>query len=240
MQLKEEINSVIIPCGGRGIRMKSLTDNQQKCLLEINGEPILYRIVKKFISLGFVNFYFITRYQSGHVKDFFGDGTNLGINTYYIENEMNSTAYGIYLNVNLLPDKFFYSHGNILVENYLISKLLKAAYLKPSQSIFAVTENPIAKTHPVFLIKDEKIIEIERHPTNNVEGAYKYSIGVSYINKKNISHLTNDKDFNDFTTEQLFRNQSIAYIEYNEFWLHLEIEDDLTNFKNFVDDERFK
>ncbi len=239
MLKKKEINSVVIPCGGRGERMKFYTDNQQKCMLEINGEPVLLRVVKKFISLGFVNFYFITRYQSNQVKDFFGDGSHLGIKTHYIENEKNSTGFGIYHNSHLLPDNFFYSHGNILVEDSLISKLLNLAYINPNNSIFAVTENGIAKTHPIFLIKDNKIIGVKRHPDNESENSFRYSIGVSYIYKQNIPRFANNMDFNDFTTEQLFANQSVSYLEYNDLWLHLETEDDLVNFQTFVEDERF-
>ncbi|MFN0277813.1 MAG: HAD-IA family hydrolase [Pyrinomonadaceae bacterium] len=239
-QMQADIDSVVIPCGGRGSRMNELTESNQKCLLEVNGKPLLMRIVEKFKNCGVKNFYFITKYLTEQVEACFQDGSELDINVTYLGNDRHSTAYGIYSNLDKLPDKFLYSHGNILVDNALISKLLKRAYLNPNIPSFVLTRNEIAKTHPVFEFHNEELVGIFRHKGAESNNEFLYSVGLSYINKNCIQKLPDNSFDIDFTAEQLFHNQGVDSFEYNDNWLHLESKADLDLFRTQIDNEQFR
>lgn len=43
-----KVQSVIVQAGGRGSRLGSLTNNRPKCLVSVNGEPILFALKKHF------------------------------------------------------------------------------------------------------------------------------------------------------------------------------------------------
>ena len=60
--------SAIILCGGKGMRLRPLTEDMPKSLIEINGKPILYYIISHLLKNG-VNKVF------GQIKDInsFGD-----------------------------------------------------------------------------------------------------------------------------------------------------------------------
>src|SRR5674476_1160096 len=73
-----------------------------------------------------------------------------------IENRLDSTGAGILSNLDHLPEKFFYSHGNIILSSYAISKIVKSAHLGQNHSTFLITKNPIAKTHPIFNYKNNE------------------------------------------------------------------------------------
>ena len=53
----ERENWVVLMAGGEGRRLRPLTENTPKPLLEVGGQPLLEHILESFSSLGFHNFF---------------------------------------------------------------------------------------------------------------------------------------------------------------------------------------
>jgi len=241
-KISNTIDSIVIPCGGKGTRMEELTEQNQKCLLEIGEQPLLLRVVNKLKASGITNFYFITKHKEELVQEFFGNGSKYGIKAHYLPNSFNSTGAGILSHFEKLPEKFFYSHGNIILSNYALAKIVKTAHLKQEDSIFLITKKPVAKTHPVFNYENNELVGITRKkPENNNGHLSFYSIGFSYLNKNDIHKMRAEDLEEDTTTEQLFKQlNKIKTIEFDSPWLHLETKDDYENFKHLINDEQFQ
>lgn len=77
-------NPVFIMAGGFGTRLQPLTNLCPKPMLKVGDKPILETVIRSFIKAGFVNFYISLHYMSEQIKQYFGDGTDLGINITYI------------------------------------------------------------------------------------------------------------------------------------------------------------
>ncbi|EDK29084.1 putative sugar-phosphate nucleotide transferase [Vibrionales bacterium SWAT-3] len=94
-------NPVFIMAGGFGTRLKPLTDSCPKPMLKVGGKPILETLIRNFIKAGFQNFYISTHYMPEQIENYFGDGTDLGVNiTYVHEDEPLGTGGAL----GLLPD----------------------------------------------------------------------------------------------------------------------------------------
>ncbi|ABU69678.1 MULTISPECIES: nucleotidyltransferase family protein [Vibrio] len=94
-------NPVFIMAGGFGTRLKPLTDTCPKPMLKVGGKPILETLIRNFIKAGFQNFYISTHYMPEQIENYFGDGTDLGVNiTYVHEDEPLGTGGAL----GLLPD----------------------------------------------------------------------------------------------------------------------------------------
>tara|TARA_Y100001970_G_C13987776_1_gene726590 strand:+ start:44 stop:730 length:687 start_codon:yes stop_codon:yes gene_type:complete len=61
---------VIILCGGKGNRLKPLTEKIPKPLIKINKKPILFYIVSYFIKYGINDFIFCTGYKSSLIEKY--------------------------------------------------------------------------------------------------------------------------------------------------------------------------
>lgn len=77
--------NVIIMAGGKGERLKPLTDNLPKPLLEVGDKPILEHNLRHLASFGINKIYICVNYLGHLIKDYFGDGTFLDVNIEYIE-----------------------------------------------------------------------------------------------------------------------------------------------------------
>lgn len=87
LNIEKKDNPVFIMAGGFGTRLKPLTDNCPKPMLEVAGKPMLRRLIDNFKSKGFYKFYISTHYLPKVIMDYFGDGSSLNIEITYIYEE---------------------------------------------------------------------------------------------------------------------------------------------------------
>ncbi len=64
---------VLILCGGKGLRMKELTEDGPKPLAQIGNKPILWHIMKYYYAHGFKDFVLLLGYKGDKIKEYFMD-----------------------------------------------------------------------------------------------------------------------------------------------------------------------
>mgnify|MGYP001258375631 CR=1 FL=1 len=62
--------SAIILCGGEGLRLRPLTRDLPKPLIQLNKKPILHYIITHLLDSGITDFYIATGYRSKQIEDF--------------------------------------------------------------------------------------------------------------------------------------------------------------------------
>ena len=77
MQFDKKKIQAIILCGGKGIRLKTLTKNNPKPMILINKKPFLYYIINQLYQLGIRKFILCIGYKSHKIKKYFKDGSHL-------------------------------------------------------------------------------------------------------------------------------------------------------------------
>ena len=75
---------VVIMAGGRGERLRPLTDTIPKPLLKIGGKPILEHNIDRLIDFGLDDFHIAVKYLGEQIETYFGDGSSKFINIDYI------------------------------------------------------------------------------------------------------------------------------------------------------------
>ena len=84
---QKKYNPVFIMAGGFGTRLKPLTDNTPKPMLEVGGVPMLERLIKQFKQDGFYKFFISTHYLPEVIESYFCNGESLGVQIEYIHEE---------------------------------------------------------------------------------------------------------------------------------------------------------
>ena len=96
-------NYALLMAGGKGTRLKPITNDCPKPLLPINGKPILEIILEQCINSGIRNFYISVHYLSEKIINYFGDGSKWNVNIEYLKENIPLGTAGA---LKLLPNNF--------------------------------------------------------------------------------------------------------------------------------------
>ena len=78
----------IIMAGGRGERLRPLTDKIPKPMLPLGGKPIIEHNIDRLITFGIESIYISVKYLGHQITDYFGDGASKDIDIRYIHEEL--------------------------------------------------------------------------------------------------------------------------------------------------------
>lgn len=77
------VNTAIILAGGKGERLRPLTNDRPKVMVEVAGKPIIAWQIEWLKSHGITKFVLTLSYKHEVVEEYFGDGSKFGIEVDY-------------------------------------------------------------------------------------------------------------------------------------------------------------
>jgi dTDP-glucose pyrophosphorylase/predicted transcriptional regulator len=95
-------NLAVVMAGGRGERLRPLTDSIPKPMIKVAGRPILERIVLHLVGFGIRRIFFSMNYLGEVIERHFGDGRTLGCRIEYLKEEKPLGTGGA---LSLLPER---------------------------------------------------------------------------------------------------------------------------------------
>lgn len=108
---------VIIMAGGKGSRLKPLTNILPKPLIPINEKTIIENIMEKFVKVGCHNFFLSINYKAEMIKHYFKSLRNLDYKIeYFQEDKPLGTAGSLHLLNGKINSTFFVSNCDIIID----------------------------------------------------------------------------------------------------------------------------
>lgn len=77
-------NYIVIMAGGEGRRLRPITEEIPKPMLQVGQHPILQTIISSLRQHGFFNIFISVYYKSHLIKEYFGDGKKMGVKIKYL------------------------------------------------------------------------------------------------------------------------------------------------------------
>jgi len=108
---------VVIMAGGKGVRLKPLTNVLPKPLIPINEKTIIENIMDNFLNVGCNNFYISVNFKYEVIQYYFKSLNNEQYNISYIHEEKPlGTVGSLYLLKNKINTPFFISNCDIIID----------------------------------------------------------------------------------------------------------------------------
>jgi dTDP-glucose pyrophosphorylase len=108
---------VIIMAGGKGTRLKPITNILPKPLIPFGDKTILEKIMDSFVENDCHNFYLSVNYKAEIIKNYFNSIQNKNYNIFYFHEEKPlGTAGSLHLLKKKIHTTFFVSNCDILIE----------------------------------------------------------------------------------------------------------------------------
>lgn len=205
---------VVIFCGGKGIRLKELTEELPKPLVEIGNMPVLWHIMKIYSSYGFNNFILCLGYKGEKIKDYFSRNNPKEWNLILVDTEENSTKAERLKKVKEIinEDDFLVAYGDD-VSNVNIKELIE--FHKKHRKIVTITAVQLNNPYgTVEINKDNTIKEFKEKPLMKewING------GFMIFNKKIFDYIAEGDELEKEVFEKLVKNNEISAFKHKGFW----------------------
>lgn len=223
---KNNLNSAVILCGGRGTRLGALGKKIPKCLVRIKNKPILWYIINVLKLNSFNHFILPIGYKGKLIKKFIKNDKNLKkLNIQIINTGTNaSIAERIHqIKKHIISDNFILLNGDAIFD-FNLKKIFRSHYNSKKDMTFIGCENQLA--YGTIGIEEDKIISFDRNITFNsikVKNkknfiGYIYS-GMSIIRKKILNiNFKNYLNFEKSLYPKLIKKYNCSFCQLNGFW----------------------
>jgi choline kinase len=153
----------IILAAGRGTRLKPLTNSLPKCLLKIDGRPIIEHQINALKSCGIKKFCIVIGHHGDKIKSFLGERYDFVINKNYMK---TNSLKSLWLARKFFDDDLLILSSDVIFEKKLIADLLKeekggvcicinSAFKRPGAYKVAIQKNNIVNMG--IDLKDEDV-----------------------------------------------------------------------------------
>ena len=209
----------ILMAGGRGSRLRPLTDNVPKPLLKIGEKPIIEHNLDRLAHFGVDDIWITLRYLGEQVADHLGDGQNKGINIQYIWEESPLGTLGAAGRIeSLQSDYVLVSNSDILTtldyEDFFLDFIDKGADM-------SVATVPYSVDIPYGVLETENhdVVSFREKPTYTY-----YSNGGIYLLKRELLDLIPKNtvyDTTDLMQQLLQQERKLVSYPIRQYWLDI-------------------
>jgi len=155
------IQKAVILAAGRGTRMRELTAELPKPMIEVRGKPVLQHIVEGLRDAGIRDCLVVVGYRADVVQNFLGDGSryNLAIQ-YKTQTVQDGTGRVVELARDFVTDRpFILAYGDILVDPTNYGRL--ANFSDEVDAMLTVTRGEdVSKGGAVFVNDQMAVVDI--------------------------------------------------------------------------------
>lgn len=212
---------VVMMAGGIGERLRPLTDDCPKPMLNVGCKPILQTLLESFIQYGFHRFYIIINYRGDMIKQHFGDGSRWNVSIEYIEERQRlGTAGGLRLLPAGLTGPIIVTNGDILTK-VRFDRLLKFHEYQEADASMCVRE--YAQQVPYGVVQSDgfDFCSIQEKPVRK----YLVSAGIYVLNHEVIQLIPAQTLFHmtDLFQAAVAAGRSCKVFPVCEYWIDVGI-----------------
>jgi glucose-1-phosphate cytidylyltransferase len=111
----DKLSKVAILCGGKGVRLRPLTEQIPKPLIKLSGKPIIERLLELYVQKGFNDFYLCIGHLGQKIIDHFESKKQFNIQ--YVDSGAEATPLQrIYDLKDLFEDRILLSYGDTIAD----------------------------------------------------------------------------------------------------------------------------
>jgi len=211
-------NPVFLMAGGFGKRLRPLTNDTPKPLLKVGTKPILETILEQFVEVGFHNFFISTHYKAEMLRNYFGDGSQWGVNIRYVhEEEPLGTAGALGLLPDSLPElPVFIMNGDLLTKvNF--ERLLNFHNEQGGIATMCAREYNFQVPYGVIQAEEHKIMSIVEKPIHN----FFVNAGIYILSPSLVRSVESNRylDMPNLLEKEIEQGAQVNMYPIHEYWL---------------------
>lgn len=229
---------VVVMAGGKGTRLRPLTENTPKPLLKVGDKPILEHNIHRLSLFGMDDFWISVNYMGEQIEEYFGNGRHKNLNIEYVwEEEPLGTIGSVSKIDNFIHDYVLVTNSDILTNLDYEDFFLR---FKEEEADFAVVTIPYKVDVPYAVLETTNghVMSFKEKPTYTY-----YSNGGIYLMKREVTDRIPSDSFFDTTDlmEELIANRKkVLSYPLNGYWLDIGKPEDFQQAQKDIKQVNFK
>lgn len=216
---KGKENYVLVMAGGLGTRLKELTKEIPKPMLNLGEKPILQHIIENFKKYGYNKFLLSVNYKSEIIENYFSDGSNYECKIEYLkEKKRLGTGGAISLAKEYIDDDFFVVNGDIY-STVDFNKIMKFHKENKNDITIISIKKSINIAYGVIELEGNNVKNIVEKPSYD----YIISGGMYCLSPKVIEMIPQDKyyEITELFTEALNMGLKVQSYVIDDYWMDI-------------------
>jgi dTDP-glucose pyrophosphorylase len=218
-------NLVVLMAGGLGTRLRPLTDDVPKPMLQVGGRPLLEIIVTSLMGQGFRRFRLAVNYRAQAIISHFGNGERFGCEVDYLKEEQPLGTAGC---LSLLPresvDRPFIVMNGDLLTALDFRRFLQFHVDGGHAGTVAVRHYEQQVPYGVVETADDRIVRIVEKPIRKVlVNSGIYALDPSALDRLSAGRVLGMPDL----LLDLTKHGSVAAYPMHEYWIDIGRHEDL-------------
>jgi len=214
LKTKHQINNpIFILAGGKGLRMRPLTNNLPKPMIKIGNSTILERQLKIFKNKGFKNIIISINYLAKKITNKFKNGKSLGLKISYVKEKKELETAGplSLIKKNSIKDDILIINGDVIA-NIDFEELLR--FHRNNKNDFTVCVKNYFYKIPYGLIENKNNLKIKEKPTmKNLINSGIYVCSPKVLRYLKYNNKINMTDFINYISEKKLKVRSFLIYE---------------------------
>jgi NDP-sugar pyrophosphorylase family protein len=215
----------VILAGGFGKRLKPLTDERPKPMIEVLDKPIIEWQIRWLKSCGISDVILCVGYLKEHIVEYVGSGSKLGVNAYYTVEDTPLGTGGALKNAESLlshEEKFFMLNGDVLTDINPIS--LKDELSDDLVATIAVVPLP-SPFGIVQIDEDSKVLGFAEKPKIT---QFWINAGVYCLSSRIFDYLPESGNIETTALPALAKDKKLKAVKFEDsFWRSIDSHKDI-------------
>ena len=156
-----EVNRAVLLAAGLGTRLKWMTRDRPKALMDMGGEPAIVRVIRRLVAQGIHDIVINVHHHADKLIEYLGDGSHFGVRLYYSrEQVLLDSGGGVRTALEKLPGSgSFVVHNSDVIADIDLIRL--ADRLPENGAILAMVKNSSHHPQGDFGISDGNITGVK-------------------------------------------------------------------------------
>lgn len=218
-------NWAVLMAGGLGTRLRPLTRDVPKPLVEVGGKPILEISLERLLDHGFRQFYISVNYKAEMIEDYFGGGSEWDAEiTYLREDEKLGTAGSLSLLPEGAEDPLLVMNGDILT-TLNFTHLMQYHGRHETAATMCVRDHDMQVPYGVIRTDKHRIVDITEKPIQR----FFVNAGIYVLDSATLPYVDGGErlDMPEFFQRLQEIGESTAVFPLREYWTDIGRSEDL-------------
>lgn len=226
------VNTAIILAGGKGERLRPLTNDRPKAMVEIADKPILLHQIEWLKSHGIAKFILTVSYKAEVIQEYFKDGQDFGVEVEYsVENTPLGRGGGIKkafgANLAKSSENIVVANGDIITQ-FNIEEMIN--FHEDSNALVTDLIVPYISRYGIVKLDDENhILGFEEKPRL----PYWINAGIYIFSAEIVPMLPEIGDHEEETFPKIPKERFRAFKD-ESFWRAVDVIKDKTEAEEFL------